>query len=214
MEQEIKRKLRKKGKKLDKRLIPILVLVIIIGVIFIIWECFLQDRSDKEKTTIVTSSQLEKVLKISDLSTYKVTFNGVAAVNDDKDKLLYNVAYEAKVSIGFDMEKIKVDIDDTNEENKEIIVTMPKVEIMGAEVDAGTLDYIFEKESANKADIAMTALPACKEDAENECKSNELLFELAQENAVNTIKALTNPLLEQYEGYSLRIVDEGGDCYE
>ena len=86
--------------------------VVILIALFVIVRQLLKDSdAEKEKTTAVTSSRLEKVLQISELSTYKVTYNGVAAVKNEDDKLLYNVAYEAKISVGLDMEKIKVEVD-------------------------------------------------------------------------------------------------------
>ena len=145
------------------------------------------------------------VLKIGELSVYKVTFNGVAAVNDDEGELLYNVAYNAKVHIGFDIEDLQVSVEETDAEHKKIVVTLPKIGVMDAEVDPGSLDYIF---------VSATALPACKEDVKTECGANEMIFEQAKENAVRTIKALTQPLLLQYPEYSLTIVDEGGVAHE
>lgn len=192
------------------KLIIVLFVVILIA-LFVILRQFLKDGdAGKEKTTVVTSSRLEKVLQISELSTYKVTYNGVASVKNDDDELLYHVAYEAKISVGLDMEKIQVEVDESEEENKKIIVTLPKIEIMDVDVNPGSLDYIFEKKSADTDDVSMAAFPACRADVEEECKSNEVLFELARENAANTIKALVKPLLEQYEEYSLEIVSEGG----
>lgn len=192
----------------------LLILAVIIIAISIIWRQFFgKSGTADEKTTIITSSNLEKVLRISELSTYKVTFNGVAAVKEEED-LLYNVSYEAKVSVGLDMEKIKVEVEDTGEESKKIVVTLPEIQITVVDVDPGSLDYIFEKDSANTDNVSMTALPACRVDAEEECKSNDTLLELARENAVNTVKALIKPLLEQYDEYTLEIVGEGGYRYE
>ena len=167
----------------------------------------------KETKTVLTSSKLEKVLQISDLSTYKVTFNGVAAV-EAEDELLYNVAYHATVNIGLDMKEIQVTVDDSEEENKKITVVLPNIEIVDVEVEPGSLDYIFEESSANTQDVIREALSACKEDARTECSTNELLFALARENAGNTVKALTAPLLEQYPEYTLEILGEGGYRYE
>lgn len=169
---------------------------------------------EEEQTTVLTSSQLAEVLKISELSVYKVTFNGVAAVNDEEGDLLYNVAYEAKVNVGFDTEELFVSVDETDAADKKIVVTLPDMEVMDAVVDPGSLDYIFAKKRTNTDDVSATAFPACKVDAEEECRANPLIFEQAMENAVHTIRGLTQPLLEQYEDYSLKIVDKGGVTYE
>ncbi|MEY8332105.1 DUF4230 domain-containing protein [Lachnospiraceae bacterium 47-T17] len=169
---------------------------------------------NEAQTTVLSTSQLEKVLKISELSVYKVTFNGVAAVNDEDGKLLYNVAYNAKVRIGFDMEALQVSVDETDAADKKIVVTLPKVGVIDADVDPGSLDYIFAKKRANTDDVSATAYPACVADAKEECGANEMISKQATENAVNTIKALSQPLLAQYPEYSLEIVDEGGVSHE
>lgn len=154
------------------------------------------------------------MLQISELSTYQVSFNGVASVSDIENKPLYHVAYEAKVGIGLDMEQLKVEVDESHEEDKKIIVTLPEIKIADVDIDPGSLDYIFEDNSADTEEISITSLPACKADAEADCKSNGLMFELAKENAVNTIKALMQPFIEQNSDYTLEIQGEGGDSYE
>ncbi|MDE6699534.1 MAG: DUF4230 domain-containing protein [Acetatifactor sp.] len=171
-------------------------------------------KKAKERTVTVSASVLEKTLQISELSTYKITYNGVAAVRDSNEKILYNVAYDAKVSVGIDMEKIKIEVNEDDKDNKKIIVSIPQIEIMDADVDPGSLDYIFQNKNANTSDVFKTAYPACIEDAENECKNNHTLYKLARENAINMIKALMQPLLVQYEQYSLEIVCEGDYGYE
>lgn len=171
-------------------------------------------KKAKGRTVTVSASVLEKTLQISELSTYKITYNGVAAVRDSNEKILYNVAYDAKVSVGIDMEKIKIEVNEDDEENKKIIVSIPQIEIVDADVDPGSLDYIFQNKNANTSDVFKTAYPACIEDAENECKNNHTLYKLARENAINMIKALMQPLLVQYEQYSLEIVCEGDYGYE
>ena len=210
--------------------IPRYIRYIVTAIIFIALICFIQNfmsnRTEKQITTVDTSSCLEKTLRISELSTYQVTFNGVASVKDDDNDVLYYAAYNAKISIGLDMEKITVSVknnnspskDHTDKSNdkagKELIVSLPAVEITDIAVDPGSLDYIFEDNSANNEHISVTALPACKSDALTECSSNTQMFELAQENAINTIRALTQPFLDQNKEYSLKIVGEGGYEYE
>lgn len=189
----------------------ILLLMILLLFIWMLWRPFGSGaRQEKEITLAEASSKLEKVLKISELSTYQVTFNGVANVTGAENQLLYHVAYKAKVRIGIDMEKITVSVKDTQntdapDEKKKIIVALPPVEIADVDVDPGSLDYIFTDPSADTPDVSITSLPACKADAEADCQSNELLFELARENAVNTVEALMRPFLAQNKDYELEI---------
>lgn len=191
----------------------LVIVAVILAAGAVLWHQIGGGGGGKETKTILTSAKLEKVLKISELSTYQVTYNGVAAV-EAEDELLYNVAYHATVSIGLDMKEIQVKVEDPEEEQKKITVILPEIRIVDVEVEPGSLDYIFEKNSADKEGVIKEALAACKEDARTECSTNELLFELARENAGNTVKALTAPLLEQYPEYALEILGEGGYRYE
>ncbi len=205
---------------------------LIAATLLILFVCFLwrrsiDDPSRQPVTTTETSSRLEKTLKISELSTYQVTYNGVAAIRNDADHLLYYAAYNAKVSIGIDMEKITVSLQTRQEtqtdsgkgshpdtEKNILVVTLPEVTITDIAIDPGSLDYIFADHDANDEHVSITALPACKADAEAECKTNRLLYELAQENAINTVRALTQPFLDQNKDYSLKIIGSGGYHYE
>ncbi|MDE7312798.1 MAG: DUF4230 domain-containing protein [Eubacterium sp.] len=190
----------------------IFLIVILLLLIWMLWRHFENgSHKNQELTLTETSSKLEKVLKISELSTYQVTFNGVANVTDADEQLLYHVAYKAKVRIGIDMEDITVSAEDIKnpdspaEGKKKIIVALPPVEIADVDVDPGSLDYIFIDSSADTPDVSITALPACKKDAEADCQSNALLFELARDNAVNTVEALMRPFLVQNKDYELEI---------
>ena len=193
--------------------IILIVLVVATAAVFC-WKKLGIGNKGKEETTIITSSKLEKVLKISDLSSYKVTFNGVSKLIGEDGEQIGNVAYNAQVSVGLDMDQIAVDVEDVDENNKKVVVTLPDIKITDTDVDPGSLDYMFNKKKYDSDNISITALPQCRQDAEDECSTNETLFDLARENAVNTIKALINPLLESVDGYTLVIVDKEGKNYE
>lgn len=184
-----------------------MLLILLLIVFFLLWRPFSGDRSKSGETTAIsTSSRLEKILHISELSTYQVTFNGVADISGDDGSLLFHTAYQAKVSIGLDMENIQVSVTDPEEPEPKITVTLPEIEIADVNVDPGSLDYIFADNSANTDTVSIIALPACKADAEAECRSDKVMFELARENAVNTIEALMQPFLEQHKEYQLEII--------
>lgn len=210
-----------KGNHLTRHILSFLIKALIASALLLILFSVIRrqffngsENAKEEKPAVTAASQLEDVLKTSELSTYQVTYNGVAAVNDENGDLLYNVAYEAKVSIGLDMDGIKVTEKDASEGSRKLIVTLPAVEISDVAVDAGSLDYIFENSSANTPDVSITALPACKADAQSECESNDVMYGLAKENAIHTIYALTQPFLAQHKEYTLEIQGEGGYRYE
>ena len=164
----------------------------------------------KVETRILTSSQLEEVLQIDDLSVCSITYNGVAEVPQKKhpNKVAYYVSYEAIAKASLNMEDIKVQIDDNVGEGqpKKIIVTLPQIQVKEINVDMGTMEYMFIKKSANTADVSEEAYAACIADAGEECRGNEELLRMARENAEDLVKALTNPIIEnQDESYNLVI---------
>ena len=161
----------------------------------------------KVETTILTSSQLEQVLQIDDLSVCEITYNGVAEVpqKNHPTKVAYYVSYEAEVKASINMADIDVQIDDNVGEGqaKKIIVTLPQLQI---DVDMASLDYMFVKKSANTADVSEEAYAACIADAGSECRGNEVFLQMAKENCENTVKALLMPIIEnQDESYELVI---------
>lgn len=162
------------------------------------------------KTTILTSSQLEEVLQIDDLSVCSLTYNGVAEVPQKKhpDKTAYYVSYEAEAKASIHMEDIAVRIDENDGEGqpKKIIVTLPRIQVKEINVDMASMDYMFIKKSANTADVSQEAYAACLADAGEACRGNEKLLQMAKENSENTVKALMNPIIDsQDEPYELVI---------
>ena len=95
-----------------------------------------------------------------------------------------------------------------SEEEKKVIVTLPKVTISDIEVNMGSLEYIFKDKNSNTESISKDAYQSAVADVKEECEKNEQLKELAKENAKNVIQGLISPILEQEE-YQLEIRSEG-----
>lgn len=164
----------------------------------------------KVETTILTSSQLEEVLQIDDLSVCSITYNGVAEVpqKNHPTKVAYYVSYEAEVKASINMADIDVQIDDNVGEGqaKKVIVTLPQLQVKQINVDMASLDYMFVKKSANTADVSEEAYAACIADAGSECRGNDVFLQMAKENCENTVRALLMPIIEnQDEPYDLVI---------
>ena len=164
----------------------------------------------KVETTILTSSQLEEVLQIDDLSVCSITYNGVAEVpqKNHPTKVAYYVSYEAEVKASINMADIDVQIDDNVGEGqaKKVIVTLPQLQVKQINVDMASLDYMFVKKSANTADVSEEAYAACIADAGSECRGNDVFLQMAKENCENTVRALLVPIIEnQDELYDLVI---------
>lgn len=125
----------------------------------------------------------------------------------DSDKVLYYVSYDATVKAGINTEDIQIEVRDSEEEKK-VIVTLPKVTISDIEVNMGSLEYIFKDKNSNTESISKDAYQSAVADVKEECEKNEQLKELAKENAKNVIQGLISPILEQEE-YQLEIRSEG-----
>lgn len=152
----------------------------------------------KEKPSIISKATLEKVINVSNLSTFESVYNGVAKVMNQKDpqEIDYYVSYEAKVKTGIDFEKVQIEID---EENKMISVKLPKVKITEVEVAMESLDYIFINDNANTSTISAEAYKRCIEDATMESNKESAIYELAAENARSVIEALIKPFVESLD---------------
>ena len=68
------------------------------------------------------------------------------------------------------------------------------------------MECIFENNKANTSTVSEEAYKKCIEDVTNESKNEKKIYEIAEQNARNIIKALINPFIEQSDdGYELQI---------
>ena len=176
-----------------KYLMMIAMAVVILFAAMLSVKVVFSNISKKSAPEIITKSTLEKIVDISDLSTFEAVYNGVAKVMNEKkpDKVDYYVSYEAKVKAGFDIERVELDVDN---DKKVILVTIPEIKITGIDVDIASLDYIFMNDKANESTVSEQAYKKCIEDVENESSSENAIYTLAGENAKDVITALINPL--------------------
>lgn len=185
---------RRRGKFLRRILI-----FAIVGIGLYAWlHLFSRDKGNGEKITVATEASLEKILQISDLSSYKAVYNGVACIPDPENEgePSYYAAYEAEVQIGINMEQIQIQVD---EGQKKVFVRLPETKINDVVVDMTSLDYIFMDKKAETKDVSSEAYSTCIADAKEESSSNQEIIRLAEENTKDLVKALLEPLLEQQE---------------
>ena len=193
------------GRALDRKLrkwMMILIVVLAAAVAVLVAQRVNEHRK-KPEAQVLTVSTLTDMIPVSDLSTVTSTYNGVAEVMNEKnpDKLDYYVAYEAQVQAGVDFADLQPEID---EASKTVTIRVPDAYYMDADVDMASLDFMFNSKKANTSGVTERAYKACQEDADRECGSSEAILELARENAVNAVEALTRPLIEQlYPEYTL-----------
>lgn len=196
---------KKQGKKLSYRqkfkLIGIALIIILLAILLIPKIA----NSSKSKTEVIVSSALEKIVNISELSTFTTTYNGIVPVMNEKktDEVDYYVAYEAKVNAGIDFSQIDLFVDDAT---KTVHIDMPDVYITDVNVDISSLDFIFYNKDDNTSAVTQEAYKACEEDAEKESMAEDAIITLAQQNAENVLTAVTQPLMEQLgSAYTLEI---------
>lgn len=192
-------------KILRKQLLTIVVIgVVLISIVgFAIVPQVFGNQDDKKD--VITVLTLEKIIKVSELSTFTAVYNGIAQVmNEEKtDEIDYYVSYEAKVNAGIDFDKIAISIDDRE---KTINITLPEVYITDINVDIASLDYIFLNDKANVSTSSQRAFKACEVDVRTESEQQKAIFELATQNAKNILTALTRPIIEQLDAeYTLEI---------
>ena len=124
----------------------IVAVILILGVSSLV---LLSKSTKKSEPSIITTSTLEKILNVSDLSTFEAIYNGVAKVvsPDDPQKIDYYVSYDATVKAGIDFEHVEISVDD---ETKIISVKLPEIKITDITVDIESMDYIFINDNTVK----------------------------------------------------------------
>ncbi len=162
-------------------------------------------RQTKNEPQIISQSRLEKIIRVSKLSTFETIYNGIAEVEskENADQIDYYVYYESRVKAGIDFKQVGVQVDN---EAKKITVKMPEIEITDVNVDIASLEYIFENKKANTPTVSQEAYKACQADVLNEVENEPDIYELAEQNAENVISALIRPFVEQVDAeYVLEI---------
>ena len=170
--------------RLPKIIISIATLAVITVIILAVFS------SNKSSLTTISKASLEEILEISELSTVEYTYNAVATKKDSDKNDMYYVAYEGTVFAGIDFNRISIDVlDDT----KDIIISIPNVEIQDVSVKLETMDYIFTKDKYEKENITQEAHKLCLNDLKMRVVEDKLLINTAKENAITSVEALFRP---------------------
>lgn len=103
---------------------------------------FSSSEQNNQQAEIITVSTLQKIIKVSELSTYTAVYNGITEVTDKEnpEDIDYYVSYEAKAYAGIDFDDIDIQVDN---EKKEIQVHIPNVDITKIDVDIASMEFIF-----------------------------------------------------------------------
>ena len=180
---------------------PAIIAGVLLAVVIVLFALFQVGGTKDHEAEVTVVSTLERIINVSDLSTFTAVYNGIAEVPNERNpgKVDYYVSYEARVEAGIDFSAVEISM-----ENGVITVDIPNVKINDIIVDISSLDFIFFNSKANQSTVTQQAFKACEEDARTESESQEAILELAQQNASNIVTALVKPMIDQLgEGYSL-----------
>lgn len=151
----------------------------------------------------LTSSQLEKVVYVSKLSTAVYVYNGIAEIPDENGSVTQRISYCSTVRAGVeDMGDITFLVDD---HEKTVTPVLPEIVIGEPSVDGSSFDYMPRNPNMELAEI----MRVCTEDAHNEVQKQTDIRNTAESNLKKTVEALTLPLINN-AGYSLVWDDSAG----
>lgn len=183
-----------------KRFISIIRVLVVIVVIFIAvafgFPYLNNNFFANNKVSLTTTMVLEKILEVSDLSTVETSYSSIVRIDDPVDNrdTLYYISYEATISAGIDFSLVDLALD---HEEKKLTITIPESKILDTNVDIGSLDYIFIDKKSNNESVTAYAYQICKNDVAIESENIPAIKELAYENALGVISALTVPFMQQ-----------------
>lgn len=176
-----------------KRLVGVLICIsILIGFCILSLPGMLRGG---EGLTYLSTSELEKVVSISKLSTAEYVYNGIAEIKDDDGNITQRIYYASTVRAGIDLTDVTFSIDN---DRMTVTPTLPEITIYDPSVDESSFDYIPRNPNLELKDI----ISICKEDARAEIESQGDIYRTAKINLESAIQALTLPLLEN-KGYGL-----------
>ena len=193
------------AKLLVKPKVLVIAAVVILVAIAAVAVLLQTSGREEPQPQVFNKSALERIINVSELSTFTAVYNGIARVANEKkpEKIDYYVSYEATVNAGIDFQKVEISMD---EEQKTITLKVPEAHITNQSVEMSSLEFIFLNKKADKPGVTEVAYKACEEDVRQESEQQTAICELAKQNAENVLKALTKPIVDQLgDGYQLVI---------
>ena len=85
-----------------------------------------------------------------------------------------------------------------------LIITIPKAEIQDTNIDQNSIDCIFTNNKYNTETVQAEAINKCSDDLKRAAAEDERIKEAAQNNAINSVKALIEPLVKD-SGYTVEV---------
>lgn len=195
-----------KGMNMTKIIVASAIVVVVIAAIIALVVVISRPKPEKGPgpQEVDTVSTLMKVVKTSSFSTYEVVYNGVCTVYNEKkpENIDYYVSYTATIKAGFDFNEIKISKD---EENNEILISLPPIELYEPNVKIEDLDYIVVNKKVKTETISADAYKICRADVEERAKNQDAIYKYAKENGERLVKGLITPFLDNLDKeYTIR----------
>ena len=180
--------------KMFKSIIKVVLIIVLIILVVIV----LPTRLNKKKQTMITSSTLTKMVDISELSSAKFTYNGIAEAytDENENKIKCRIRYDAVVEANINMNEIQFDID---KKKKTVKPILPEIKLTPNVItSADSPSFIPEDTSIELKEV----LIVCEKDAQEEAEKSTELMDVAKGNLRNTVEALLFPIVES-NGYKI-----------
>ena len=116
------------AKLLVKPKVLVIAAVVILVAIAAVAVLLQTSGREEPQPQVFNKSTLERIINVSELSTFTAVYNGIARVANEKkpEKIDYYVSYEATVNAGIDFQKVEISMD---EEQKTITLKVPEAHI-------------------------------------------------------------------------------------
>ena len=164
------------------------IVLIVLFIVFLFSVAYRMGLFRKGEERLEATVSLEDVIDISELSTARYTYNGIAQAykDEEKTKVKCNIKYEAEVKAAIDVSQVSYEVDD---EAKTIQVKLPQIKL-NAYINSDTsISFI----PANTKMELKDAIDICEEDALTEASSSEDFMKSAEENLKAVIEGALLP---------------------
>ncbi len=211
------------GNFIKNIIITVTALIIIVLVMINIVFPTIRWIGNKGKISVTSKASLEKILTVNELQTIECVYNSYVIVykgidyeetlsedaTDDEIKITtkkdeqYAISYRGYVTAGID-ESPTVTIND-----KAVYINIPDAKILDCYVvpDPNTMKFLYLQNKYKKQTDLKKDLNICTNDLRSKVQDNKDILALANQNAINAIKALCMPL-KNHSSYKFVIAGE------
>lgn len=161
----------------------------------------------KNKSTITATEVEQQIAKAADLSTAKLTYEGIVHFSEGQIKFLtknsFSMTYTAEILAGIDLSKAQVNVRHPKNSNPgKVTITLPKAQVTSISISPDSLQF-YDKQWALFNKTSDTDIQDALKKAEKDARQNfgkEKLLAAAEEQAKNVIQSFLQSVLpDNYE---------------